>query len=393
MAEISSAEDNMDMREAEADRAAARGDASAARRLLEDVTADAPDRTEPWLKLAAMCRAMRDFDAALAAVGGALRIDPLAFLPLLLKASLLDAAGHSAEAGEHYGFALAQRPPAIPPGLEAMVATAEQRHATHREGVAAKLAAAVAPVAGNLAQPESRRVARFHSNIARTTRPFHSEPSHFHYPGLREREFHDREDFPWLSGLEAATPGILADFHRVMASERAELVPYIQYPDDVPLRQWKALNRSRDWTAIHLVQNGARNDANARHCPAVMAALDRLDQPGVQARMPNAMFSLLAPGAHIPPHHGVANIRLVCHLGLIVPPGCWFRVGAERRLWREGEAWVFDDTIEHEAANPSDSLRVLLIVDTWHPGLSAAERAAVQASMEASGLGGEGEGL
>ena len=144
---------------------------------------------------------------------------------------------------------------------------------------------------------------------------------------------------------------------------------------------------------MHLLRNGERVEANARHCPAVMAALARLDQPAAAGRMPNAMFSLLAPGAHIPPHTGVSNVRLVCHLGLIVPSGCWFRVGAERREWREGEAWVFDDTIEHEAANPSNALRVLLIVDTWHPDLSPAERAAVAASMEASGLDESGDAL
>ena len=93
-----------------------------------------------------------------------------------------------------------------------------------------------------------------------------------------------------------------------------------------------------------------------------------LDQPDIPRRGPNAMFSLLAPGAHIPPHTGVANTRLVCHLPLIVPPGCWFRVGAETRDWEVGKAWVFDDTIEHEALNPSDALRVIFIVDTWHPG-------------------------
>jgi aspartyl/asparaginyl beta-hydroxylase (cupin superfamily) len=393
MADSPNAEDRTDTREGEADLAAARGDVATARRLLEEASASAPDRAELWLKLAAMCRAQRDIDAALGAVGGALRVDPLGFLPLLLKASLLDAAGRTGEAGEAYGHALAQRPAAIPAELEAAVGAAERRDAEHKAALSNRLAGAIAPMSARLAPREARRLARFRSNISRETRPFHCEPSHFHYPGLYEREFHDPEDFPWLAELEAATADIVADFHRVMASERAELVPYIQYPDDVPLRQWKALNRSRDWTAIHLVRNGQRIDANARHCPTVMALLDRLDQPQVGARMPNAMFSLLAPGAHIPPHHGVANIRLVCHLGLIIPAGCWFRVGDERREWREGEAWVFDDTIEHEAANPSESLRVVLIVDTWHPGLSPTERDAVRATMEASGLGGEAAAL
>ena len=71
------------------------------------------------------------------------------------------------------------------------------------------------------------------------------------------------------------------------------------------------------------------------------------------------MFSLLAPGAHIPPHTGVANTRLVCHLPLIVPDG--LLVPGRRRdagCGRPGKAWIFDDTIEHEALNPSDALRV-----------------------------------
>jgi hypothetical protein len=370
--------------EAEADRAAARGDVAAALRLLEEVTSLDPERIEPWLKLSAMRRSAGDLLGALAAVSGALKVDPLAFLPLLVKANLLERAGRAAEAAEIYGYALAQKPDEVPAHLEAMLAHAEESHRAHVEREAARLAEAGAAAEAALSDSERRRVERFRSNIVRTTRVYHSEPTHFHSPGLAEREFHDPEDFPWLAGLEAATEALTADFHAVMAAERAELVPYIQYPDDVPLRQWEALNRSRDWTAIHLVANGRIVEANARHCPTAMAVLGRIDQPHVPLRGPNAMYSLLAPGAHIPPHTGVANTRLVCHLPLIVPPGCWFRVGAERREWEAGRAWVFDDTIEHEAMNPSDQLRVILIVDCWHPGLSNAERSAVTAVMAAA---------
>jgi hypothetical protein len=377
--------------EAEADRAAARGDVAAARALLEQATAAAPERGEPWLKLAAMCRAGGAPEAALEAVSGALRVDPLGLVPLLLKANLLEALGRRAEAGETYGYALAQAPDTAPAHLEAMLAHARQVHEVWRAEAAGRLADAVDP--GTLGADEQARLARFRSNILRTTRPFHSEPTHFHYPGLREREYHDRALFPWLERLEAATAPITEDFHRVMAAERAELVPYIQYPDDVPLRQWKELNRNRAWTAIHLVRNGVTIEANARHCPAVMDLLGGLEQPVIPRRGPNAMFSLLAPGAHIPPHHGVANTRLVCHLPLIVPEGCWFRVGDETRLWEVGKAWLFDDTIEHEAMNPSGELRVILIVDTWHPDLSAAERDAVAAIMAATDPGEAMEGL
>ena len=85
-------------------------------------------------------------------------------------------------------------------------------------------------------------------------------------------------------------------------------------------------------------------------------------------------FSILKAGKRIPPHTGVTNIRTIIHLPLIVPGKCRFRVGGEVREWREGEAFAFDDTIEHEAWNDSDQDRALLILDCWNPYLSEDER-------------------
>jgi aspartyl/asparaginyl beta-hydroxylase (cupin superfamily) len=97
----------------------------------------------------------------------------------------------------------------------------------------------------------------------------------------------------------------------------------------------------------------------------------------VPGSAPSAFFSTLAPKTLIPPHTGVTNARLVVHVPLIVPPGCWFRVGNERREWKPGEALIFDDTIEHEAWNGSDELRAVLIFDVWNPYLDEKERALV----------------
>jgi len=38
-----------------------------------------------------------------------------------------------------------------------------------------------------------------------------------------------------------------------------------------------------------------------------------------------------------------------------------------------GEAFAFDDTIEHEAWNDSDELRAVLIFDVWNPYMTADE--------------------
>jgi aspartyl/asparaginyl beta-hydroxylase (cupin superfamily) len=91
------------------------------------------------------------------------------------------------------------------------------------------------------------------------------------------------------------------------------------------------------------------------------------------------MFSMLKPKTRIPPHVGASNARVIVHLPLIVPPGCQYRVGNDIRQWREGHAWVFDDTIEHEAINDSAHLRAILIFDTWNPLLSLEEREMITA--------------
>jgi aspartyl/asparaginyl beta-hydroxylase (cupin superfamily) len=102
-------------------------------------------------------------------------------------------------------------------------------------------------------------------------------------------------------------------------------------------------------------------------------------------RAPTAFFSILKPGVHLPPHTGTSNVRSVLHLPLMVPPGCGFRVGGEVREWMVGEAFVFDDTIEHEAWNRGTALRAVLILDVWNPYLAAEERVMLQTLFDALG--------
>jgi aspartyl/asparaginyl beta-hydroxylase (cupin superfamily) len=374
----------LDASEQDADRAAARGDITAARQALERIVGQAPARIDSWLKLAAMRRAAGDMAGAQEAISGALRVDPLHFVALLSRARMFESAGEAQEAARAYVRALAQVPEAeeVPSALRPLVDHARQVGGTYESEVEATWDQAIAADSA-LPDRTRRRLERFKTNALRRTRVYHSEPTHYHYPGLIEREFHDRELFPWLPLLEAATADIAAEFEALLRDRSARAEPYVQYSDDAPVRQWAALNHSLDWTAFHLTRGSRIIHENADRCPKTMAVLAQIDQPQITGRSPNAMFSLLKPRTRIPPHTGIANTRLVCHLPLVVPPDCWFRVGAERREWRVGEAFVFDDTIEHEAANDSDQPRVVFIIDAWHPGLDSAERAAVARVMEA----------
>jgi aspartyl/asparaginyl beta-hydroxylase (cupin superfamily) len=375
---------------ADAEKALGSGDLPTASRLLEQAAGERPDDPSLWLRVAALHRGAGKPRLALQAVHHALKSAPLDFTALLMRASLLEKLGADG-ASEAWEQALANKPDGeLPPQLAAVVAHGEQRTAEWIASREAKIKSALAEIEGRAETVERKRIDRFCSNVLRRTRPFHSTPTHFHFPELAEREFHPRELFSWLDDLEAAKDQIASELQEVMKAERAELVPYIQYAEHLPLDQWRPLNKNPDWTAIHLLLGGERVDANARHCPQTMKLLENLPQPQIAGASPNAMFSLLAPHTAIPPHVGVNNARLVCHLPLIVPEGCWFRVGGETRDWKPGEAFIFDDTIEHEAMNPTDELRVVFIFDLWHPDLSEVERQAVKALIEAEGRRGEG---
>lgn len=95
------------------------------------------------------------------------------------------------------------------------------------------------------------------------------------------------------------------------------------------------------------------------------------------------MFSILLPGTEIKPHYGSINGRLIVHLPLIVPQNCGgLRVAGETREWVQGQCLVFDDSFEHSAWNHSDQTRVVLILDTWNPALSPAERDGFSALLQ-----------
>jgi aspartyl/asparaginyl beta-hydroxylase (cupin superfamily) len=354
------------------------GQVSEARTILRQALRDHPDDTRLWLNLAGACRALGDLPGAFAALEGALRIDPRSFLALLMKASLIERQHGPREAGVAYGVALTQAPAleGLDPATRRALEHARAVHADYQDGLRRQLLDSVSDSRGLARSAESRRIETFIEHLAGTRRIFHQKPTSFFYPGLPSIEFYPREDFPWLTAVEAATAAIRAELLAVMADETLapRFGPYVDYPAGLPLDQWAELNQSPRWSAFFLFKDGEPVPGNADRCPATRAALAQAPQPSVIRRSPAAMFSVLQPRTRIPPHTGVSNTRLVVHLPLILPGDCRFRVGNETRPWRMGEAWVFDDTIEHEAWNDSDRPRTILIFDIWSPFLSQVER-------------------
>lgn len=359
-----------------ADRAMMGGDPRAAIPWFQQAVALAPDRLDMWIGLAACHRVLGDPMASLTALEGALTADPRCFPALLMKGSVLESIDQKIPAAMTYGNAILFTPPdsEMSEPTRRAVARAREVHGRYTDDLVAAMRSEAGLVGGPARSSDARRLETFIEAMAGRRKVYHSEPVKFHYPALPSIEFWDREEFPWLEALEARTDDIRREALAVWSEGNPELVPYVDYPDSLPLDQWAELNRSLEWSVYHLVKDGEPVAAHAAACPATMEALSLLGQPHVPRRSPVALYSILRPHTRIPPHNGVTNTRLLVHLPLIIPENCAFRVGGETRPWREGEAWVFDDSIEHEAWNGSDKPRAIMICDVWNPRVPPAER-------------------
>ncbi len=362
-----------------------RGDRSGALAILAEAEAAAPRDKALRMQRAMVCRATGDLAGTLSALDEALSIDPYDFVALLSKGSILERASGERAAAAVYKNALTIAPAEdeLPPQLRAPTARAREVVARTREALEAHLRAQTGAVMADVTEAARRRFDEGLEIFSGKTRVYNQEPLLLHYPRLPAIPFYDRSLFPWFEPLEAATNDIIGELHGALDAAKDDFAPYIAYPKGTPVNQWGELNHSPRWSSFFLWKDGVRQDGACKLCPKTAALLESLplsDQPGYA---PTAMFSALDAHTHIPPHTGSTNVRLLCHLPLILPGPARFRVGNETRDWRVGEAWVFDDTIEHEAWNDADALRVILIFDVWNPFLEPDERQLVNALLAA----------
>jgi aspartate beta-hydroxylase len=358
-------------------RVALAGDPGGARAIMERVVAMAPGHLPFWLSLAAVLRTLAYRDEELAALERALALNPTHLIVLLQKAAVLDLMNKPRAAASVYGHALQTLAlgTRLPPPIEAHVEHARKRVVDNAAQVGALLDARLDSL--RRADPTGAGLVRFERCMDRVlgrARVYTPEPTAMLFPYLMNYEFFARDGFPWLDALEAATDAIREELLGVLSADQEGIQPYIAYGEGLPLNQWQELNNSRRWGAYFLWNEGRREEAHMARCPRTLQVLAACPQVDIPGRGPTAFFSILEPRTKIPPHTGVTNARLTVHLPLIVPPGCRFRVGGETREVRAGSAWVFDDTIEHEAWNDSDSARALLIFDVWNPQLTPLER-------------------
>jgi len=177
----------------------------------------------------------------------------------------------------------------------------------------------------------------------------------------------ENEQFPFLADLEQNWEVILAELNGLLQEETE--------PTFIPWHETYLYEGA--WDVYGLFAFGKKVEENCKKCPNTAKLVESI--PGLVT----AGFSALAPNTHIRPHVGYTLDVLHSHLGLIIPQPlpnydrrsapeliagvCSLRVADTIYTWEPGKAFVFDDTIEHEAFNWGDCTRYILLIDFKKP--------------------------
>jgi aspartyl/asparaginyl beta-hydroxylase (cupin superfamily) len=172
-------------------------------------------------------------------------------------------------------------------------------------------------------------------------------------PGVPARPFYEAPEFEWAQVLEREYPSIKKELVQVLGDRGAGFKGYMSEMN----------YQHQGWNTFNFFFYGKKFEENCERCPETTRILESLPR----FERDHIMFSSLNPHTRIPPHTGPMNGILRGHLGMVVPPGCYIRVGPEERTWEEGKMLVFDDSFEHEVWNHSDFVRIVLFMNFWHP--------------------------
>lgn len=166
------------------------------------------------------------------------------------------------------------------------------------------------------------------------------------------------DHFPWIQPLEKNWEIIRDEAMSVLRFKEA--IPPLSdiSPDHAKL------DAQKKWRSYFLWGYGFKSDENCLRCPKTTALLNKIP------KLRTALFSIHEAGMEIPPHKGVTAGICVIHLGLKIPEkwsNCAIRVEDKTINWRNGKAFVFDDTREHETWNKTKEERVILLLHVDRP--------------------------
>ncbi|XP_074063844.1 aspartyl/asparaginyl beta-hydroxylase isoform X3 [Macrotis lagotis] len=184
---------------------------------------------------------------------------------------------------------------------------------------------------------------------------------------------------PWWTAKETGYTELVKILERNWKLIRDEGLAVLDKTKGLFLPEDENLREKGDWSQFTLWQQGRKNENACRGAPKTCALLEKFPET-TGCRRGQIKYSVMHPGTHVWPHTGPTNCRLRMHLGLVIPKeGCKIRCAQETRIWEEGKVLIFDDSFEHEVWQDATSLRLIFIVDVWHPELTPQQRRSLPA--------------
>lgn len=217
--------------------------------------------------------------------------------------------------------------------------------------------------------------------------PKRQRPTLFSFPGITAQPFWTREDLlsrqrnhpsnpsqsrakkgdlpgDWIQALEDGTPAIAAEYQQLVSKTQGTGTE-----DDYQRSGDEHKLHSGQWTWQSFIQKGIWQREMCEACPNTFQILQRI--PGLMLDLPFSycFFSSLKPNSTIAPHYGPMNLRIRCHLPLLLPstveetkghfpveggsyqPQFGMRITDEVSTWHLGKACFFDDSFLHETWN------------------------------------------
>ena len=131
------------------------------------------------------------------------------------------------------------------------------------------------------------------------------------------RAFADNTSFPWITRMEAHWETIRNEFDQVMLDQK-----YIPNVEDISQdgnlgADRQPMSKGPEWKWFFLYGYDHRIDLNCARCPQTTQLVESI--PGMRG----AIFAVLAPKKHIPPHQGLYKGLLSSPPGRSHSPTGW----------------------------------------------------------------------
>jgi aspartyl/asparaginyl beta-hydroxylase (cupin superfamily) len=163
-------------------------------------------------------------------------------------------------------------------------------------------------------------------------------------------------------------PNFDIDFKKSFLFLKKEILEYLNYnllqsASNISQEQLRIENKHK-WKVLVLKLFNIVNVKNCNNLPKLYSIIKK------HKNIKSVIVSKLEPNSHIKPHRGVFNGLVRYHFGIKIPKDkekTFLKLNGEKKYWKEGDSFIFDDTEYHEAVNDSEEDRIIIMVDYERP--------------------------